>query len=280
MQVSGLKVKDRKDLADLLMKIDISAPEGFGRALHKQISTDLSTNKPLLNASLQETLPGGLINNLNLEVQGTPGFQGHEAIRISSNLGQILKVTPEQEHDILANLYAKIGNLNLELAHIELYDAIPAFSESDAPLLFGKLHGLIAPQNPKITQDAFFRVLDFTSIPAALDSRRVDVRQLLSIRKTPECREFRSWLSSVDQINDADLQRMIIGVKARATAFLASTPGKAVRFAVNTGIGLIPGVSWIVPTIQGVVDTFLVDKLLPSSGILTFINRSIPSVFV
>jgi hypothetical protein len=119
-----------------------------------------------------------------------------------------------------------------------------------------------------------------TDLPEFIESRRIDVAKLLEIRDTAECREFRYWLPTTDSIDDAKLKEIIGGFRARAASFIASGSGKAIRLAVNTGLGLIPGYGTLVAAGEGIVDAFLLDQMLPSSGVLSFLNNIAPSVFV
>jgi hypothetical protein len=122
------------------------------------------------------------------------------------------------------------------------------------------------------------RVLEMTGIPELLASGKIDIKKLLVIRESNECREFRAWLSNTDRFNDAELKKLLTGVRARAASFIASPSGKAVRLVVNAGLGLVPGYGTVTSLVEGAVDTFLLDKLLPSSGVLSFLSQSIPSI--
>jgi len=123
------------------------------------------------------------------------------------------------------------------------------------------------------------RVLELTDIPNLLVVGRIDVESFLKIKDSNECQAFRSWLTTTDKINDEQLKRLITGFRARAASLIASPSGKTLRFAANAALGLIPGYGMAISLAEGVVDTFLLDKLLPSSGVLSFLNNAIPSVF-
>ena len=196
----------------------------------------------------------------------------------STNLKTLLNVEPEQEHAMLAKAVHAVTNLNQQIANMQQYNAISSFDESDAPLLFGKIAGVIAQYNPLIEEHSFLRVLEITDLPELLAFGRIDVKKLLTIRESIECREFRAWLSSADQLNDAELKRLLTGLRARAASLIASPAGKITRLAVNSALGLIPGYGTLVALAEGAVDTFLLEKLLPSPGALSFLTRSIPSV--
>ena len=59
----------------------------------------------------------------------------------------------------------------------------------------------------------------------------------------------------------------------------ASIPGRAVRFIVTTAIGLLGIFGIVAGPVSGAIDSFLVDKVLPKSGVWTFVNRLYPSIF-
>ncbi len=50
------------------------------------------------------------------------------------------------------------------------------------------------------------------------------------------------------------------------------------RFAAIAGIGLVPGGA-IPASILGFADSFIVEKLFPNSGIVSFLRIQYPSVF-
>jgi hypothetical protein len=58
-----------------------------------------------------------------------------------------------------------------------------------------------------------------------------------------------------------------------------STGGKFVRLATTTGIGLIPGVGLAAGIAASAIDSFLVDRVLPKSGVVAFLTETYPSLF-
>ncbi len=275
LQVSGLKRKRIEDLSQLIVNKDLVFSENLPRELHKQVRLDLSSNQTLVDALLTRDFPGLVPNSVKVRVD----VAGRDVLHMESNLRDILSVSAVDEEAILRKLFGAVGTLNLRLALMQEYNAISAFEQSEVSLLFGKLAGIVAPFNPEITQTSFLRVLEITDVPQMLEANRVNVEKLIEVRKSNECREFRAWLASTDQISDSELKRLLAGFRARAASFVSSTSGKAVRFAVNTGLGLLPGYGTAMAFAEGAIDAFLLDRLLPSSGILTFLNKSVPSIF-
>jgi hypothetical protein len=160
------------------------------------------------------------------------------------------------------------------------YSAITGFSDSEAPLLFGKLAGIIAPQNPKPIEEQFARVVTIANLPDFKTSGRIDVERLLKARESAECLEFRAWLSKLEGMSDAQIAEMVGGIRNEVGSLIRSNGGKALRFAVTTAMGLIHSVGIVARPVAGVVDSFLVERMFPSSGVFAFLTQTYPSLFV
>jgi hypothetical protein len=276
LKVPGLSNQRREALSNLLLNRVLKPGASYGPDLLAQVRTDLRGNVHLVKSVLLKKHPEltGKFDGLQISLEETSlGVQ-----RFGTNLQKLLGISAEQEHDMLTTAVLTVSTLNQSLADMHEYNAISLFEEGDAPLLFGKIAGIIAQYNPQIEERSFLRVIEIAGIPELLVSGKIDVSKLLTVRETNECREFRAWLSGADQIEDARLEKLLTGVRARAASFIASTTGKTVRLAVNAALGLIPGYGTMMSLAEGAADSFLLDKLLPSSGVLSFLNQSIPSV--
>jgi hypothetical protein len=277
LQISGLSNAKRQLLAETIMSKMARPTSTYGPDLLAQVRKDLKSNTYLIKAALMRDNPDLSLEQKMLELKLEETSEGVQ--RIETNLQSLLGISEEREHTILASTVTAVVNLNTRMADMEAYSAISLFDPSEAPLLFGKIHGIISPHNPIFEEKAFFRVLELTDIPQMITSGRIDVSKLLKIRDSNECREFRSWLTTTDRMNDQELKRLVAGFRARAASYIGSTSGKVLRLATNAGLGLIPGYGTLISLTEGAVDAFLIDKLLPSSGVLSFLNSSVPSLF-
>ena len=163
---------------------------------------------------------------------------------------------------------------------MQAYSAITGFLDTEAPLLFGKFSSLVAPLNPAAAEKQFERVIELAELPDFSPGQKVDVQKLLKARDSAECREFREWLSNLDSASDAGIKEMVASLRSKMASIAASPGGKLMRLAATTGIGLIPGVGLIAGAAAGAIDSFLVDKVLPRSGIVAFLTETYPSLFV
>ena len=217
LKITGLSNTQRVTLEGVVRaKLQKPSPS-YGNELLKQIRKDLTSNIELAKIILCHRYPHVSPANLTLKVHDLGGMQKFEF-----NLQPILGINLEQEHDMLAEVVKGIGSLNQRIAEMAEYNAISHFEDSEAPLLFGKIHTLLTHLNPKYDEQAFLRVIGVTEIPTLIENRRINVYELLKIRETDECREFRTWLSTTDNLDDAKLRRLLRGFRARAASFIAS----------------------------------------------------------
>ena len=189
-------------------------------------------------------------------------------------------MSEQQAHDIVQPSIAAVANLNQRIADMAAYSAITGFRDSEAPLLFGKLAGIIAPQNPRAIEEQFARVITIANLPDFVTGKRVDVDRPLRARDSAECRDFRAWLSNLEGVSDAQVADMVGGVRNEIASMIRSGAGKTLRLALTTAIGLIPGVGLVAGPVAGIVDSFVVEKMFPTSGAFAFLTQTYPSLFV
>src|SRR5207253_4715412 len=95
-----------------------------------------------------------------------------------------------------------------------------------------------------------------------------------------ETREFRDWLSSSGSADDKESKDRVSGFRAQAGLKIGSNTGKVIRFLITSGVGLIPSPEATILSLGlGVLDAFVIDRLLPRSGITAFVNELYPSIF-
>jgi hypothetical protein len=51
------------------------------------------------------------------------------------------------------------------------------------------------------------------------------------------------------------------------------------RWLASTGFGAIPVAGPVLGAVAGLLDAFLVEKILPENGPITFLSKSYPSIF-
>ena len=280
-QVSGLKNQDRDAIEEAVWNSIVRPAASFGQDLLQQFDSDIRLNNPALKQSLLAPVSDALnrhdlaLENLDVSVEET----GHRTFRIITNLGRDFNLPPERSHCLLQSAVVAVSNLTMRFAEMEAYSAVTGFRESEAPLLFGRLAFLIAPQNPATIENQFERVIKVAQIPDFTPGQKVDVKKLLQLRDSPECRDFRSWLLSAQKMTDGEIREFAENMRS-ILGWLVQTPlGKSVRYATTTLIGLIPGLNLAASPVAGGLDAFAWDKLLPKSGVIAFLHDQYPSLY-
>jgi hypothetical protein len=277
--IPGLKNAERAAMEETLITKLVRPASDHGAQLQTQIELDLRNNTPALKAAISEQLKikgVGSTQELDVHVEEIR----ERVFRVVTNLNDNFGFSEQKAHDILQPSIGAVANLNQRIADMVAYSAITGFADAEAPLLFGKLAGIIAPQNPKPIEEQFARVITIANLPDFVTGRRIDVERLLRARESAECLAFRAWLSKLGGVSDTEIAAMVGGVRNEVASMIRSDTGRKLRFAVTTAIGLIPGVGLAAGPAAGVVDSFLVERMFPSSGVFAFLKRTYPSLFV
>ena len=165
------------------------------------------------------------------------------------------------------------------VAQMRAYSAISGFRDEELPLFRHKLGFLAATASSQNREDNFRRVIEIAELPDfPIGEKGINVEKLLKVRDSAEAREFRDWLSGMGDSKDQEIKERISGLRATLGLKASSTAARAMRFLVTTGIGLIPHA--IGPAVAvGAFDQFILDKILPRSGIAAFVNELYGSIF-
>lgn len=148
-------------------------------------------------------------------------------------------------------------------------------------LLDSKL-GAVAGLIPSTSSEQnFSRVAALKGLPVPeYGSSVVDVKTLLKIRESEECRAFKQWLSGAEALSDEELRERVSGFGRRIRQAVHSTVGKTVRLVLSTGLGLIPPPVGLVAGVAfGAVDSFLLERLIPKDAVISFFSESYASLF-
>jgi hypothetical protein len=181
------------------------------------------------------------------------------------------------EHTTVEAALLAVFGINQRIEEMKAYDALSGCIDDESPLFMDRLGFLLDDLLPQRQERNFQRVIDLAGVPEFLprvDS--IDLKALLRVRDSSELREFRAFLRGSSTLTDQEIVERVKGARARMAEFSSSFTGKALRFIITTGMGLVgvlPG------AISGAIDTFLIERVLPKSGIWTFVNRLYPSVF-
>lgn len=189
-------------------------------------------------------------------------------------------LTIDETDKVVQDALLAIGGLNQRLEEVEAYRAIVGFRTSELQLAQDKLAFLVREVDPDAQEERFDRVITLAGLPdPETAAGTVNVDRLLDARETEELREFRHWLRTLDAASDEEIAERVASVRAKVSGAVHSDAGKVVRFLTTTGVGLVPGVGAVAGIALGAADQFLLEKLLPEPGPVSFIGSTYRSIF-
>jgi len=216
------------------------------------------------------------IDDFDLEYR----LEGDGAYRHVTNLGKVYGLDIHQVHGVLENAIVAMGGLETRIEAMERLQAIAGFTGDDLPLFECKLGMLYRAMVPEKSEASLRRVLGIARVPVPEGAEiTIDAAKLLKIRESAEHREFINWLPKAATLTDEEIQDAVASFGARASTLIHGPMGKVARFLAVTGIGAIPGAGMVLGAAAGALDTFLLKRLIPCSGLATFVNRQYPSLF-
>jgi hypothetical protein len=281
--IESLTSTKRNTLKNVLRSSLVRYPSDFGTITLTQLKVDLATNKPMIKTLVMKTLR----KRLELAItEGDFDIKIHQIndtdFKAESDVASRFHLSQPDTHKIIEHALLAAGGLNQRIEEMRVYSAISGFLSEEVHIFGEKLDFLIESLLPQHQERRLQRVLNIRGFPELdkIDAgTRLDAEKLLKIRDSLECREFRTWLSSIGPVSDSEIGEKVSGLQASLSALVHTKPGKDLRFIVITGIGFIPVVGNILGPALGVLDHFLVEKLIPYSGPATFINDMYPSLF-
>jgi hypothetical protein len=166
------------------------------------------------------------------------------------------------------------------------YYVLTGFREDDKPLLDSKFGAVASLNGSTRREQALSRVVAIKGLPVPeFGSTTVDVKALLKVRESDECKAFKQWLSGSDALSDKELRERVSGLGRRIRQAIHTKTGKVLRFVFSTGfnvaVGLgLPGPAGIVAGLSvSAVDFFLLERLMPKDAVINFLSEGYPSLF-
>jgi len=276
--VPGLKNVERTVLEEKILS-SVCKPSGdYASRVLSQIESDMRGNLPILTAAFDYQLKrkfGQDVPPVHLHVEETDPRIFHIVSDGLTSSG--MEHAETQQMMELAT--RAVGAANQRLADMQEYASITGFADDEAPILFGKLSGIMGSLNPRPLEENFKRVITLTGLPDFGNRTRVDLEKLLKVRESSECQEFRKWLANLNELSDDQITEVVREFRSKIGTLLQSGVGKVFRFVVAAGIGAIPGAGIALGPALGAVDMFLLERLFPRPGYLAFLTQTYPSLF-
>ena len=240
---------------------------------------DATTNQKLVLQSVRRAILRELgdappLNALRVAVHQLDA----EDIRVETNLQELLSVDLTTEHGLVSSALLAIGGLNLRLATMKAHDGVEAFNGDELNLVEDKMLFLLTEVLPDAQGRRLDRVLEIADLPEVDLSLpgAIDVEKLIELRASEECIAFRNWLRTSDGLTSDEIEDLLPSLRDKFANAIRSRGGRLTRFMVSCGAGAAGDVSGVS---AGVLDSFVLDRLLPSPGPLAWLALTYPSVF-
>lgn len=263
--------------AHLLPRVAHGKPQALEQTLAEVDSAAPHVRRAIELAGQRASSPADL-RGLDLHIRRLV-TGSHE---VKADISRCPNVTPEQVASAIKDGLGAVGSLNARIDDMRSYSALLGFQNEDLPVFGDKLDFVAHQFDPAAQVSRLSRILELGGLPdvSAPDvARGVSLERVLEVRESPECRSFRAWLWGSDVTSNEEIEEHFRGVKQRLSRFVRAPSGKALRWMASTAAGLVPGVGIVTGAVAGLLDTFVVEKVLKDPGPLSFISRQYPSIF-
>jgi len=196
-----------------------------------------------------------------------------------TNLAAICNLPDSEVSGIIEIAIPALAAMNLRIEEMEMHSSLSEFDTDDVDFFEFSLRYLLDRDNADHAGNAFKRVIKVLGLPE-IPSKRFDVERFPQLRASPECMEFREWLARISEWSDAEIIDRVTEFRERLARLYGTGIGKSLRIMVSCGLGfVVPPVGWALGTAQGLLENFVLEKLLRPSGAIAFIKTGYPSVF-
>lgn len=277
--VPGLKHKDVLRLKKQIVDCITPLPSQIKEELWPNFQFELN-NEALLKKSTQMVLQkrfGKFDESVSVKLHQ----ETKDEYKVETNISEYTNLSVEETHKIIEAALLGVAGLSQTIGEMKAYSALSGFRDEDLPLFRSKLDLLADLASSENKERRFQRIFDIAGTPNFQPSDgSVSIDKLLKLRNSAETREFRDWLTSCGAATDDEIKEQVSSFRAHAGLIMSSGIGKSMRFLITSGIGFAS-----IPDIQaislglGFFDGFVLDKILPRSGIAAFVNDLYPSIF-
>jgi len=252
-------------------------------------SSALKTTRVELTSSTQLLKSAVVIAmNKRLGIQAAPSdievaieFDSDNDFKAESNIQKRFDINQLTAHQIVESSCLAIAKRNDRIEQMRKFSSLTGFSDIDLPIFGEKLEFLASALSPDVQENRFQRVVELAGLPQIEDMQktRIDAKQLLKIRESVECTEFRQWLTTTDAMSDDEVVHQIRSFSKIVGRLIGGETGQNVRFLITNGVGFVPVVGQLISIPLSILDQFLIDNIFPRSGVAAFIDDMYPSIF-
>lgn len=252
------------------------AAEKLRPELFPAFQNELLHNEKLVRAAIQMETRRRLIV--------TPPFsiavrqEGEDTFQVETDLHRRAGVAEAEAHQIVEVALLAVAGLTQSIGEMKWYSALSGYRDEELPLFKHKLDFLAQAVSSQTRELGFQRVMDIAGLPEFSTGQVIDVDKLLRVRDSAEAREFRDWLGTIGKADEKEIKEQVDGFRVKVGLAIGGTCGRVVRCLVTAGLGFVHGQE-VHALALTLLDQFLLDKLLPRSGVAAFVHELYPSIF-
>ncbi|ACA98833.1 MULTISPECIES: hypothetical protein [Cyanophyceae] len=250
--------------------------------LLKQTDEDLQFNRGVKVATLN-VLKKEYSMELDSEIFDIKLHQVDKSIfKVETNLSDLCSLNETEIYKIVEKAVLGIGNFNLRMAEMNMHNALSCFMRDEIDLLKNRLEYIFFKKDdPNKLEANFDSILNLKRHPKIIaeSNPKIDINKLMKVRQSDELKLFRNWLKDIEEVKEKEILQELNSIRAKLGVNLNTNTGKFLRLGMSTLAGLIPNIGMQASIPLSVLDNFLLDKVLPASPIVTFVDDLYPSIF-
>ena len=256
-------------------------PPEIRPSLFVPFRNELLNNIPLVRRSIELSIKRSRGITANVPFSLKVREDAEDGYTVETNLADQLRIEPAEAHKIIEAGLLALSALTQAIGEMKAYFAISGFRDEELPLFRDKLDFLADAVSSSSKESSFQRVVTIAGLPE-LRSRddTISVEKLLKARESSEAREFRDWLATIGDATDVEIRERVSGFRNAVGRFLGKQSVKDMKTLILSAASCVPHAAVsLTATAAGLLDHFLVGKVLPRSGIAAFVNELYPSIF-
>lgn len=278
--IETINKKEQKKLKLSIVDNLVKSPNNFGNKTIEQIGININETKYMTNIILEKLLNKNYgitdTKNINLNIEELDKGDFH----VEHNLEKLFNLKQNESHKIIEQSMLAMLGMHLRIEEMDVFDSISGFKPDESELFDKKIERIYNISSSYQDEQNFNRFREIYKFPKLEIDKTItiDIEKLLKIRDSKDCIEFREWIAKIDNYSDNEIDEQLNNYKSKLINLATTTEGKSLRFLVGTvlvGAVASPPVGMIV----GAIDTFMIDRLLPRKGYLSFIHNDFNTIF-
>jgi hypothetical protein len=196
-----------------------------------------------------------------------------------SNISSLFGLDDEAAHGVIRTAMLAVARLNLRLGYMKNYESLSGLRVEEDLIMKHRLDFLADQIAPAAQERRLHRVVSIAGLPQLGAGSGLRIEKLLELRETKECSDFRTWLSGIDDVSDDEISARMASLREKIASATQGPSGKIVRLLVSAGVGLIPVVGPLAGLAAGLIDSFILERVLRESGPHAFLSHHYRSLF-